>query len=140
MQKIKRKETFSSVSWKKYVKRGEVDFLVIKEDEFFHVFWGKQVIEVLTNNYEVENSKARGKNQMDDQKVIFKVNGKTYGEIEMRNDSDIHYREIKFWIDKKLTFNLLKSNINKIKKLNDRIILYGKAINKLSKIHNRREK
>lgn len=119
---------------------GEVDFLVIKEDEFFHVFWGKQVIEVLTNNYEVENSKARGKNQMDDQKVIFKVNGKTYGEIEMRNDSDIHYREIKFWIDKKLTFNLLKSNINKIKKLNDRIILYGKAINKLSKIHNRREK
>ncbi|BAU23777.1 hypothetical protein THC_1411 [Caldimicrobium thiodismutans] len=139
-KRLKEKRLLAAFLEKSMLNGGEVDFLVIKEDEFFHVFWGKQVIEVLTENYEVENSKARGKNQMDDQKVIFKVNGKTYGEIEMRNDSDIHYREIKFWIDKKLTFNLLKSNINKIKKLNDRIILYGKAINKLAKIHNRREK
>ncbi|MEO0190113.1 MAG: hypothetical protein ABIL18_03945, partial [candidate division WOR-3 bacterium] len=94
-------------------------------------------VDILTNNYEVENSKARGKNQIDDQKVIFKVGGKTHGEIEMRNDSDVHYREIKFWMDKKLTFRLLTSQINKAKSLSDRIILYGKAINKLSKIYNR---
>jgi hypothetical protein len=115
---------------------GEVHFLVIKEGNVFHVFWEGDVVEVLKNNYNVENSKARGENQIDDQKVVFKVDGKTHGEIEMRNDSDIHYREVKFWLDKKLTFDLLKSKIDRVKILTDKIILYGNAIGKLSKIHN----
>lgn len=51
----------------------------------------------------------------------------------MRNDSDVHYREIKFWLDKNLTFNLLKTQIKKVKSLTERIFFYGKAINKLSK-------
>lgn len=113
---------------------GEVDFLVIKEGKIFHVFWSREVVDVLTNNYEVKNSQARGKNQFDDQKVIFKVHGKTHGEIEMRNDSDIHYREVKFWLDKKLTFDLLKTQIKRVQPITERIILYGKAINKLSKM------
>jgi hypothetical protein len=91
------------------------------------------VIEVLSNNFQVENSKAKTKNQMDDQKVIFKVRGKTYGEIEMRNDSEIHYREVKFWLDKNATFKLLVSSIKPSKNFNERIILYGTAIKKLSK-------
>ncbi|MEO0156626.1 MAG: hypothetical protein ABIL07_05885 [candidate division WOR-3 bacterium] len=65
---------------------GEVDFLVIKEGNKFHIFWSRAVVDILTNNYEVENSKARGKNQIDDQKVIFKVGGKTHGEIEIMNN------------------------------------------------------
>jgi len=113
---------------------GEVDFLVIKEKDIFHVFFSREVVDILTQNFEVENSKARGKNQFDDQKVIFKVQGKTYGEIEMRNDSDIHYREVKFWLDKNLIYNLLKKEITKSKEFNKRIILYGKAINKLFKL------
>jgi len=116
---------------------GEVDFLVIKEEENFHVFWGKEVVEVLANCYKVENSKARGKNQFDNQKVIFKVQDKTHGEVEMRNDSEIHYREIKFWLDKKLTFNLLKSHIKTAKDFNHRITLYGTAIRKLLKVKNK---
>lgn len=49
----------------------------------------------------------------------------------MRNDSEIHYREVKFWLDRNLTFQLLKSKILPNKKFNERIILYGKAIKKL---------
>jgi hypothetical protein len=92
-----------------------------------------EVVDTLTDNFEVENSKARQRGQFDDQKVVFKVLCKTYGEIEMRNDSEIHYREVKFWLDKKLTFDLLTSQITRKRKLNERITLYGKAINKLLK-------
>jgi hypothetical protein len=53
----------------------------------------------------------------------------------MRNDSYIHYREIKFWLDKNKTFNLLKENIKDKFRLNEKIYLYGKAIKKLKKIY-----
>ncbi|MGB9721984.1 MAG: hypothetical protein ACPL28_10970 [bacterium] len=98
-QRIREKRVLAAFIDKSMFNSGEVDFLVIKEKEIFHVFWSREVVEVLINNYEVENSKAKGKNQIDDQKVIFKVSGKTHGEIEMRNDSDVHYREVKFWLD-----------------------------------------
>jgi len=90
-------------------------------------------VNVLTENLEVENSKARINSQIDDQKVVFKFSGKTIGEIEMRNDSDIHYKEVKFWLGKNQTLNLLKSKISSSQKLNERLILYGSAIKKLSK-------
>lgn len=70
---------------------------------------------------------------MDNQKLFLKFQVKPYGEIEMRNDSDIHYREIKFWLSKNLTLNLLKSKSKKSYNLNNKIILYDQAINKLSK-------
>lgn len=130
-QKLKEKNLLAAFVDKSMFNSGEVDFLVIKDEGIFHVFWGRDVVEILIRCFEVENSKARGKNQVDAQKVIFKVSGKTYGEIEMRNDSELHYREVKFWLDKKLTFSLLQSQINKTRNLNRRIILYGRAINKL---------
>jgi len=46
----------------------------------------------------------------------------------MRNDSEIHYREVKFWLDKKLIFGLLKSEIRQSRVFNRGIILYGGAI------------
>ncbi|MEO0127214.1 MAG: hypothetical protein ABIL44_05645 [candidate division WOR-3 bacterium] len=136
-QRLSEKRLLAVFIDKSMFNSGEVNYLVIKESEIFHVFWSREVVDILTNSYEVENSKARGKNQIDDQKVIFKVGGKTHGEIEMRNDSDVHYREIKFWMDKKLTFRLLTSQIKKTTTLSDSIILYGKAIIKLSKIYNK---
>ncbi|MCM8779038.1 MAG: hypothetical protein NC834_04550 [Candidatus Omnitrophica bacterium] len=110
-RRLKEKRLLAAFLDKSMFNSGEVDFLVVKEKNIFHVFWSREVVEVFINNYEVENSKARGKNQVDDQKVIFKVAGKTHGDIEMRNDSEIHYREVKFWLDKKLTYNLLNSQI-----------------------------
>lgn len=132
--KLKDKRVLAAFIDKSIFNSGEVDFLVIKEREIFYVFWNREVVDILSNSYEVENSKARGKGQFDDQKVIFKVSGKTHGEIEMRNDSEIHYREIKFWLDKKLTFELLKSKIKEFKNLNEKIVFCGKTIKKLLKI------
>lgn len=130
-EKLKEKRLLAAFLDKSIFNSGEVDFLVIKDKEKFYVFWNRDVIEILTRNFKVENSKAKTKNQLDDQKVIFKVAGKTHGEIEMRNDSQIHYREVKFWLDRNLTFYLLKSQIKPSKKLNERILLSGKAIKKL---------
>ncbi|MEO0181107.1 MAG: hypothetical protein ABIM74_09870 [candidate division WOR-3 bacterium] len=106
---------------------------MIKQEGIFHVFWGREVVKILEQHLKVENSKARGPGQVDDQKVIFKASGKTCGEVEMRNDSDVHYREVKFWLDKKLIFGLLKSEIKQTYTFNNKIILYGEAINKLAK-------
>jgi hypothetical protein len=132
-QKLQDKRILAGFIDKSMFNSGEVDFLVVKEGKQFHVFWGRDVVNVLTENLEVENSKARINSQLDDQKVVFKFSGKTIGEIEMRNDSDIHYREVKFWLEKNQTLNLLKSKISPSQKLNERLILYGNAIKKLSK-------
>jgi len=147
-QKLKNKKILKAFIDKAMFNSGEVNFLVIKEQGKFYVFWSRDVVEILSNHYEVENSKARAKNQFDDQKVVFKVSEKrdgkdvkrTHGEIEVRNDSEIHYREIKFWLDKKLTFNLLISNTKKIKNLTPKIILCGEeTIKRLSKIYQKRK-
>ncbi len=131
--KLQEKRLLAAFIDKSMFNSGEVDFLAIKEKEQFYVFWGKDVVDTLTKNLKVENSKAKTNWQFDDQKVIFKFSGKTIGEIEMRNDSDIHYREVKFWLDKNKTLNLLKSKISPYKKVSERLILYGTAIKKLSK-------
>jgi hypothetical protein len=136
-ERLREKRLLAAFIDKSMFNSGEVDFLVIKEGGIFHIFWSREVVDILVNNYTVDNSKARLKNQFDNQKVIFKVEGKTHGEIEMRNDSEVHYREIKFWLDKNLTFNLLKSRIKNVKNLGTGIILYNKAIKKLSKIYER---
>jgi hypothetical protein len=125
-KKLKSKRLLKAFIDKAMFNSGEVDFLVIKSEGLFHVFWGKEVVEALTKFIKVENSSARREGEIDAQKVVFKYNNKTIGEIEMRNDSDIHYREVKFWMSKSLTFDLLMTYINKF----DRIILYGKAKNK----------
>jgi len=132
-QKLQDKRLLAGFVDKSMFNSGEVDFLVVKEGKQFHVFWGRDVVKVLTENLEVENSKARINSQLDDQKVVFKFSGKTIGEIEMRNDSDIHYREVKFWLGKDQTLNLLKLKISPLKKVNERLILYGTAIKKLGK-------
>ena len=91
------------------------------------------MVESLTNNISVENSRARNKYQMSNQKVVFKMRGVTCGEIEMRNDSDLHYREIKFWMSKKAVINLLTEEIKPVKEHSDRIIVFGKATKKFGK-------
>ncbi|MFH1457311.1 MAG: hypothetical protein ABIF17_04365 [Patescibacteria group bacterium] len=114
----------------------EVDYLTIKENIFFHIFDAGEVIKIINNSVTLINSKASQIGQMDDQKVIFKLVDKniTIGEIEMRNDSDIHYRKVKFWMDKEKTTQLLKEKIQPKKQKGKRVFAYGKAINKFKKI------
>jgi hypothetical protein len=132
-QKLQNKNKLRLFLNKGIFNSGEVNFLAIKDKNLFHVFYNDDIIDLLTRLFTVENSKAKAKNQLDDQKVIFKIDSKTYGEIEMRNDSDVHYREVKFWLDRNLILSLLIDRIQPNKKLNERIILYGRAINKLLK-------
>lgn len=97
----------------------------------------RDVVKVLSEKISVENSKARQKGQIDDQKVVFKVDKRTIGEIEMRNDSDVHYREVKFWLNKDKTFKILQENIQNRSLLKENVIIYGESIKKLKKIYNK---
>lgn len=110
----------------------EVDYLTIKEESIFHIFDSEEVIKVINNSVTLKNSKANQIGQLNNQKVIFKLisSHNTIGEIEMRNDSKIHYRQIKFWMDRKKTLQLLKEKIKPSKKKSDKIITYGKSIKK----------
>jgi len=97
----------------------------------------RDVVKVLSEKISVENSKARQKGQIDDQKVVFKLDKRTIGEIEMRNDSDVHYREVKFWLNKDKTFKILQENIQNRSLLKENVIIYGESIKKLKKIYNK---
>ena len=89
-----------------------------------------EVINTINDFTTVDNSKAIQKGQMSDQKVIFKLSNEdiTIGEIEMRNDRDVHYKQVKFWMDREKTLDLLKKKINSASKKSDRIIAYGKTV------------
>lgn len=80
-----------------------------------------------------------------EQKVIFKVKNTspktlerfpfiTIGEIEMRNDSVVHFREIKFWMSKDKTFKLLKSNISLAKKVKSKLFFVRQSIKNIQEI------
>lgn len=97
----------------------------------------KDVVKVLSEKISVENSKTRQLGQIDDQKVVFKLDKRTIGEIEMRNDSDVHYREVKFWLNKDKTFKILQENIQNRSLLKENVIIYGESIKKLKKIYNK---
>ena len=110
----------------------EVDYWTIKEGSLFNIFDASEVIKVINDQIVVENSKASQSGQMDDQKVIFKLVDKniTIGEIEMRNDSDKHYRQVKFWMDREKTLQLLRDNIKPMKNYTNMVVTYGKAVGK----------
>ena len=137
MQKLKErltnKDTLEAFFDKSFFNAGEVKYLTIKMDDGFHIFHCDDVVKVLAENITVENSKARHKKQFDNQKVVFKYNGKTIGEIEIRRDSKVHYKEMKFWMRKDKTFFLLKDKIPKIKKLKSKLYAHGKAIKTFTK-------
>lgn len=110
----------------------EVNYLTIKMNSIFNIFDAEEVIKTISSSISLLNSKAHQKGQMDNQKVIFRIisQNHTIGEIEMRNESDAHYRQLKFWLDKRKTFNLLAEKIAPVKKVSKRIITYGRAIRK----------
>ncbi len=106
----------------------EVNYLTIKHNEIYHVFHRDDIVNCLGDNFSVENSKARNFKQFDDQKVIMKHDGKNVAELEMRNDSKVHYREIRFNMLKSRAMNLLLEKITLNKAFNENILVYGNAI------------
>ena len=106
---------------------GEVLYLTVKDAGMFHVFYGPEVINVLADNLEVCNSRTIFIGSMPEQKVLFKYAGVNLGEIEMRNDSKVHYREIRFNMIKKIVMGLLYAKIKVTDKYSSRVLVHGEA-------------
>ncbi|OGZ96453.1 MAG: hypothetical protein A3J10_01225 [Candidatus Sungbacteria bacterium RIFCSPLOWO2_02_FULL_54_10] len=106
---------------------GEVNYLTVKHDGIFHVFLNQDVINVLSENLEVCNSTGRRTGEISEQKVLLRYNGINLGELEMRNDSEIHYREIRFNMIKPKVMEILFGKIPMTKKFNGKVSIYGNA-------------
>ena len=106
---------------------GEVNYLTVKHEGKFHVFLNRDVVRVFSDNLEVCNSKALTAGQMPEQKVLFRYNGLNLGELEMRNDSETHYREVRFNMIKPKVMGLLFAKIPFIQAFNEVVWIYGNA-------------
>ena len=130
--KLQNKNRLKAFLSKAIFNGGEVQFLtVFATDDLIYIFYFEDVVDILANFLTVENSKARQSGQFDKQKVLFKY-GVNVGEIEVRNDSIAHYREIKFRFNAAKITNLLKEKIKNYDKFNEKIYRYGKAIKKFN--------
>lgn len=109
---------------------GEVNYLTVRHDNIYHVFSRTDVVKVFADAVVVENSQARSANQVPEQKVIFKYSGLNLAELEMRNDSVIHYRQIRFNMLKPRMMSLLFEKISLTKTFNKRVLVYGEASKK----------
>jgi hypothetical protein len=106
---------------------GEVNYLTVKHENRFHVFLNRDVINVFGNDLEVSNSRAITLDQTPEQKVLLRYNGINVGELEMRNESATHYREIRFNMIKPKVMSLLFEKIPKTSEYNDLVYVYGNA-------------
>jgi len=106
---------------------GEVDYLTVRDYGIYHVFLSKDVVQVFSDAVEVLNSQARSANQVPEQKVIFKHDGINLAELELRNDSVIHYRQIRFNMIKRRMMKLLFEKIPFKRQFNERVFVYGNA-------------
>jgi len=127
-EKLKETHRLKAFLSKSLFNGGEVNYLTVLEHNKFHVFWGKEVEKVMADNLEVTNSQARQAGQFPEQKVILKYEGTNLGEIEMRNDSPVHYREIRFNMVKPKAMKLLFNKIALKKNFNANVIVYGEAL------------
>lgn len=135
--KLQEKHRVKAFFHKSMFNGGEVNYLTIKHNNKFHIFLNNDVINVLADNLSVFNSKARNDKEFDDQKVVFKYKNINLAELEMRNDSNVHYREIRFNMYKPRAVNLLLEKVLDKIEYNEKVILYGAAIKKFHK--NKRE-
>jgi hypothetical protein len=112
---------------------GEVNYLTVKHKGIFHVFLNEDVIDVLSSNLEVANSRAISVGNIPEQKVIFRYGGVNLAELEMRNDSRVHYREIRFNMVKPKVMGLLLDKVPETKKFNEKVIIHGNAVKKFGR-------
>lgn len=140
-EKLQNKNRLKAFLSKAIFNGGEVQFLTIFSGDKILVFYFEDVVEILANSFVIENSKAIRLTDIPCQKVLFRSKFdeklKNVGEIEVRNDSDIHYREIKFRLNSPKTVQILLENIINYDKPNiingvenTNIYRYGKAIKK----------
>ena len=125
----------------------EVQYLAIRDDTFakdgrFKVFSRKDVIDTLTKRLSPSTSKAGlvpEDYNVAKQKTLLcykKLDGKDKNiiEIEIRNDSDTHYRQVRFNMYSKDTLSILIEELGEssIRIFNNRVWFYGSAAKELS--------
>jgi hypothetical protein len=132
-EKLQEKRRVRSFINKAMFNGGEVNYLTVKHENTYHIFLNKEVVQVFADSVEVGNSQARSSNQVPEQKVIFKYEGKNLAELEMRNDTPIHYRQVRFNMIKPRMMALLFSKIPMTHTYSDKIFVYGEAAKKFGK-------
>lgn len=121
----------------------EVKFLAIKDstykkDGIFKVFLKDDVLDILSGKLFPDTSKA-GRVSIDfnvsGQKILlcYKKNGKNKNivEIEIRNDSPKHYRQVRFNMYSQDTLSILLSQDFPVRSLQSSLQAYGKAIDSI---------
>ena len=130
---LQNKQSLKAFLSKSIFNAGEVEYLTIKiyPSEFenyekgYYVFFRDDVLDIFTKKIEVVNSKAKNKNELNDLKVIFKIDNKNFSEIEIRTDQK-NYKRFMFRMDKKIAFLNLIENLE-MKKIKDRLFVCGNA-------------
>ena len=144
LKEVGKPEIFSEFLEKSIFNGENVDFLAINQQPrniaadqmIFHLFHKEDVVDSISNNITLANSKARKTGDMDDQKVILisRAHRKNLGELELRNDSPKHYREFMFKLNGELVTDLLINEIQSPEPdyINSQLVIYGRAIAELS--------
>src|SRR3989338_193778 len=138
MEKLRERSRLRAFFNKSLFNGGEVNYLTVKHESIFHIFLNTDVVEVLSVNLEVTNSRAISTGQFAEQKVIFKYDGFNLGELEMRNDSRIHYREIRFNMVKPKVTALLLDKLPVTAMFNGKVMVHGNASKKFGRWVKRR--
>jgi len=127
--RFQRKALVRAFLMKSIFNGGEVNYLTIFCEDLFHVFLNTDVVQLMGEKFEVVNSKARRAGEMDDQKVLFRHEGQNVGELEMRNDSPVHYQQVRFNMRIQPAIRLLFDNIPQVSMLEDSdiVTIHGNA-------------
>jgi len=127
--RFQRKALLRAFLMKAIFNGGEVNYLTVLHENVFHVFLNTDVVAKMGECFEVMNSKAMKAGDFDDQKVIFRYEGLNVAELEMRNDSPVHYREVRFNMRVQPAIKLLLKKIPAVKALDasQQVIIHGAA-------------
>lgn len=126
--RFQRKALLRAFLMKSIFNGGEVNYLTVLHEDRFHVFLNRDVVSVMGDKFEVENSqRAPGQDAPPEQKVIFRHEGRNVAELEMRNDSRSHYREVRFNMIVPRAMEMLLS-IEPQQAYSNDVVVYGGAI------------
>ena len=100
------------------------------EAKEFHIFHKTDVVDALSGDIILLNSKGRREGEMDDQKVTLrsKLHRRNIGELEDRHDSRVHYKEMKFRLNSAGVFGILDSAIPLRSQITPQLVTYGRAV------------
>lgn len=104
----------------------------------FHIFHKDDVIQALMNDVSFANSTARKPGDVPEQKVVLKssiagLKGRQIGEIELRNESKVHYRQAKFRLRSEDVMKILQTQLPPPAQMSNWICTYGKATSPFSR-------